>query len=63
MPVTPDDLAALEERLLAKLQPSRAEEVDLPAAVYSRVMCFDGRVARLRLRVDADFVVHDGSRG
>ena len=38
MPVTPDDLAALEERLLAKLQPSRAEEVDLPAAVYSRVM-------------------------
>ena len=38
MPVTPDDLAALEERLLAKLQPSRAEEVDLPATVYSRVM-------------------------
>ena len=39
MPVTPDDLAALEERLLAKLQqPSRVEEIDLPAAVYSRVM-------------------------
>ena len=38
MPVTSDDLAALEERLLAKLQPSRVEESDLPAAVYSRVM-------------------------
>ena len=39
MPVTPDDLTQLEERLLAKLQqPSRVDEVDLPAAVYSRVM-------------------------
>ena len=40
MQVTPDDLAEFE-RLLAKLQgqPSRAEEVDLPAAEYFRVTC------------------------
>ena len=40
MQVTPDELAEFE-RLLAKLQgqPSRAEEVDLPAAEYSRVTC------------------------
>ncbi len=39
MPVTPDDLAQLEERLLAKLQqPSRVEEEEeLPAAVFTRV--------------------------
>jgi hypothetical protein len=38
MAVTADELAELEERLLAKLQqPSRVEEVDLPAAVYARV--------------------------
>ena len=40
MAVTADELAELEERLLAKLQqPSRAEEVDLPAAEYFRVTC------------------------
>ena len=41
MPVTPDDLAALEERLLAKLQqPSRVEEEEeLPAAVFAQVTC------------------------
>ena len=40
MAVTADELAELEERLLAKLQqPSRVEEVDLPAAEYFRVTC------------------------
>ena len=40
MQVTPDELAEFE-RLLAKLQgqPSRAEEIDLPAAEYFRVTC------------------------
>ena len=39
MPVTPDDLAALEERLLAKLQGQSSrveEEEELPAAAYAR---------------------------
>ena len=42
MPVTPDDLAALEERLLAKLQGQSSrveEEEELPAAVFARVTC------------------------
>ena len=40
MAVTADELAELEERLLAKLQqPSRVDEVDLPAAEYFRVTC------------------------
>ena len=40
MQVTPDELAEFA-RLLAKLQgqPSRAEEIDLPAAEYVRVTC------------------------
>ena len=60
MPVTPDDLAALEERLLAKLQPSRAEEVDLPAAVYSRVMCL---TAALLVYVCASMLVSSFTTG
>ena len=41
MAVTADELAELEERLLAKLQqPSRVEEEEeLPAAVFARVTC------------------------
>ena len=41
MAVTADELAQLEERLLAKLQqPSRVEEEEeLPAAVFARVTC------------------------
>ena len=57
MTVSPDDLVALEERLLAKLQPSRVEESDLPAAVYSRVMYL---TAALLIYVCASMLVGAG---
>ena len=42
MAVTADELAQLEERLLAKLQGQSSrveEEEELPAAVFARVTC------------------------